>query len=216
MFKKFIIGCFTLMMSSPVLAVTVKVEAVTPFSTENPQETMTVKLLEDCELTDTIILHKNDLIYGKTTDVVSPKRLKRNASFAIIPLSYSDSEGNIHTFNEQYKGKYSIPIDKKELAKNATLSVGSFFIKGLSLGVNAIEGAVKNEEGNRFKSSAMNVYENTPFSYVETGYELNILTGDIFWLKFKTKQDEQDEQEEQSETTEEETLPNYDYTLPTD
>ena len=88
--------------------------------------------------------------------------------------------------------------DKKELAKSASLTVGSYFVKGLSLGVNAVEGAIKNEEGNRFKSSVVNVYENTPFSYVETGNELNILEGDIFWLKFKTPKDEQDSDETQN------------------
>ena len=95
-------------------------------------------------------------------------------------------------------------MDKKELAKSASLTVGSYFVKGLSLGVNAVEGAIKNEEGNRFKSSVVNVYENTPFSYVETGNELNILEGDIFWLKFKTPNDEEDS----------ENAPNYEYTEP--
>ena len=113
-------------------------------------------------------------------------------------------DGAMHTFNENLKGKYSMHMDKKELAKSASLTVGSYFVKGLSLGVNAVEGAIKNEEGNRFKSSVVNVYENTPFSYVETGNELNILEGDIFWLKFKTPNDE-----EYSENA-----PNYEYTEP--
>ena len=191
MLKKILLGCLLTLIASPVLAVSVKVKALSPFSTENPSETMSVQLLEDCELTDTLTLYKGDILYGKTTDIVSPKRLKRNASFSIIPETYVGQDGTMHEFSETLKGKYSMHMDKKELAKSASLTVGSYFVKGLSLGVNAVEGAIKNEEGNRFKSSVVNVYENTPFSYVETGNELNILEGDIFWLKFKTPNEEE-------------------------
>lgn len=204
MLKKILFGCLLTLIASPVLAVSVKVKALTPFSTENPADTISVELLEDCELSDTLTLYKGDIIYGKTSDVISPKRLKRNASFSVIPESYVSKDGAMHTFNENLKGKYSMHMDKKELAKSASLTVGSYFVKGLSLGVNAVEGAIKNEEGNRFKSSVVNVYENTPFSYVETGNELNILEGDIFWLKFKTPNDEEDS----------ENAPNYEYTEP--
>lgn len=198
MLKKIIIGCLAVLISSPVFAVSVKVKALSPFSTENPSETMSVELLEDCELTDNLTLYKGDILYGKTSDVVSPKRLKRDASFSITPETYVRKDGSMHEFNENLIGKYSMHTDKKELAKSASLTVGSYFVKGLSLGVNAVEGAIKNEEGNRFKSSVVNVYENTPFSYVETGNELNILEGDIFWLKFKTPKDEQDSDETQN------------------
>ena len=202
MLKKIIFGCIGLLFASPVLAVTMKVEALTPFSTENPQPAMRVKLLDDCALSDTLVLLKGDVLSGKTTDVVSPKRLKRDATFSFIPETYTDTPGITHNIESEFKGKYSLPIDKKDLAKNASLTVGSYFVKGLSLGYNAIEGAVKNEEGNRFKSSAVNVYENTPFSYVETGNELNILTGDIFFLKFKTQKSDDDEEVEQENISE--------------
>ena len=215
MLKKIIFGCIGLMIASPVMAVTMKVEALTPFSTENPQPTMSVKLLEDCELSDTLFLLKGDTLSGKTTDVVSPKRLKRDATFSFIPETFTDTTGVTHHIEGEYKGKYAFPLDKKDLAKNATLTVGSFFVKGLSLGYNAIEGAVKNEEGNRFKSSAVNVYENTPFSYVETGNELNILTGDIFLLKFKTSPSEEDEENEESEQGNTTAPQNSNYTTPT-
>ena len=57
-------------------------------------------------------------------------------------------------------------------------------MKGLSTGVAAIEGAVKNEEGNRIKSTAVSVYEASPLSYIEKGEELDIKSGESFFLKF--------------------------------
>ena len=52
------------------------------------------------------------------------------------------------------------------------------------MGVAAVEGAVKNQEGNRFKSSVSSVYEVTPFSYARKGEDLDVKTGQIFFLKF--------------------------------
>ncbi len=199
MLKKFITLSIILTMSSPAFAEMMTVEAVTPFSTENPTPTLKVKVLEDCELDENFVVKKGTTITGKTTDVVSPKRLKRDASFSFIPERYTNN-GITYEFQDEYIGKYATKIDKKELAKSASLTVGNFFVQGLSLGVNAVTGAIKNEEGNRFKSSAVNVYEHSPFSYVENGNELNIQTGDIFYLKFKTKKDNDEEQ------------PNYEYT----
>ncbi len=201
-FKKlFLCSAILVMTSAAAIAKNVKVEALTPFSTENPVEKMEVKVLEEAELDD-LVLEKGFILSGKTTDVVSPKRLKRDATFSFIPETYTDKSGQVHTFPENYKGKYGMPLDKKGLVKNAGLTVGGFFVKGLSLGYNAVEGAVKNEEGNRLKSSAVNVYENSAFSYIENGQELSILTGDIFLLKFKLKSDKDEEED----------LPNYEYT----
>lgn len=203
MVKKLILSLLTgLVVSAPAVAVSMKVEALSSFSTENPKNTITVKLLKDCKLSDELTLMEGDVVYAKVTDVVSPKRLKRDASFSVVPETYTDKNGITHTFEDTYTGKYSSEIDKKELAKSATLSVGNYFVKGLSLGVNAVEGAVKNEEGNRLKSSAKSIYENTPLSFVEVGEELEIQSGDVFIFKFKTKRDEEND------------APNYDYTLP--
>ncbi len=200
--KGFVIISLILLFPSAALAETLKVEALSAFSTEEPESSMRVKILEDAALDD-IVLYKGDILSGKTTDIVSPKRLKRNASFSFIPETYTDKSGKTHKFLKEYKGRYAFPLDKAGLAKTAGLAIGGYFVKGLSLGVNAIEGAVKNEEGNRLKSSAVKVYENSPLSYIETGDELNILEGDIFLLKFRTNSYADDEE------------PNYDYTMGT-
>lgn len=74
------------------------------------------------------------------------------------------------------------------------------------MGYSAVEGAVKNEKDNRFKSSVNAVYEDSPFSYVEKGGEIIIKKDQNFFLNFKVK-DEPDEEE----------VPNYEYVeLPPD
>ena len=183
------------------LAETMKVEAMSEFSTSNPTQTMQVKLTEDILFED-IELKSGDMITGEVVDIISPKRLKRNAKFSFIPEYYTDSNGLTHNFKGKYKGKYSLPIDKKGIAKNSTLAVGSYFVKGLSLGVNAVQGAIQNEEGNRLKSAGKNVYDNSPLSYVETGNELEIHKGDKFYIKFG-RDAEEDETETNDETVDE-------------
>lgn len=185
--------CFLgmLLLAPSVLASTMCVRAVTPFSTETPTDTMTVKLLEEYKVSDGLTLPVGTVINGTVSDVVSPKRLKRDATFSFTAQKYDDGRGVSGNFDKNYIGKYYQKVDKKELAKNTSLTVGSFFVKGLSLGVNAVQGAIKNEEGNRFKSSAKSVYDNSPLSYVEEGQELDIKPNDIFWLKFKNSTEDE-------------------------
>ena len=69
------------------------------------------------------------------------------------------------------------------------------------MGYSAVEGAIKNEKDNRFKSSVNAVYEDSPFSYVKKGGEIVIQNQQVFFLNFKVK-DEPDEEDK----------PNYEYT----
>ena len=126
--------------------------------------------------------------------------MKRNASFSFVPISYRNSSGETIEIRGYYPAKYTTKLNKGQLAKTAALGVGSFFVKGLSLGYSAVEGAIKNEKDNRFKSSVNEVYEDSPFSYVEKGGEIVIKKDQVFYLNFKVK-DEPDEDE----------LPNYEY-----
>ena len=71
----------------------------------------------------------------------------------------------------------------------------------MSIGYSAVEGAIKNEKDNRFKSSVTEVYQDSPLSYVEKGEELVIEKGQLFFLNFRTKDD-----------VPEEDKPNYEYT----
>ena len=104
------------------------------------------------------------------------------------------------TLKVAVEGKYSakLEIDKGQIAKSAALGVGNYFVKGISMGYYAVEGAVKNESDNRFKSSAKSVYENSPFAYVEKGQDIEIKVNDIFGLKFDV--DNEDEENEKETT----------------
>lgn len=200
--KKIILSLFLLFMcQAAALAATIKVQSQSDFTTENPPETLTVKAVTDLVLDDGfLIINEGYTLKGDIVDVSSPKRLKRDASFAFILKEYTDNNGQTHTVDSLVKGKFTTKFDYKSAAKSAALGVGSYFVKGLSSAYAAVEGAVKNEEGNRFKSSAISVYESTPISYVEKGEDIVIKKNQIFILNFKVK-DEKDE-------------PNYEYTVP--
>lgn len=189
------------LLCQPVLAKTVAVEALNDFSTENPSARMSIKILEDLAIDDNVVFSEGTVVDGKVVDVTDPKRLKRDATFTFVPLSYVDKNGKTIDVKGYYPAKYTTKISKGELAKNVGLGVGNFFVKGLSLGYSAVEGAVKNEKDNRFKSSVTEVYKDSPFSYVEKGTELVIEKNQMFYLNFKSKEDE-----------DESDLPNYEYT----
>ncbi len=189
------------LLCQPVLAKTVAVEALNDFSTENPSARMSIKILEDLAIDDNVVFSEGTVVDGKVVDVTDPKRLKRDATFTFVPLSYVDKNGKTIDVKGYYPAKYTTKLNKGELAKNVGLGVGNFFVKGLSLGYSAVEGAVKNEKDNRFKSSVTEVYKDSPLSYVEKGTELVIEKNQMFYLNFKSKDDE-----------DESDLPNYEYT----
>lgn len=198
--KKFILSLILLFMcQASVLAATIKVQSQSDFTTENPSETLTVKAVTDLILDDGfLIINEGYILKGDIVDVSSPKRLKRDASFAFILKEYTDNNGETHKVDSLVKGKFTTKFDYKSAAKSAALGVGSYFVKGLSSAYAAVEGAIKNEEGNRFKSGANSLYESTPISYVEKGEDIVIKKDQVFILNFKLK-DEKDE-------------PNYEYT----
>lgn len=185
-----------------VMAVTVRVQALSDFTTENPPEYMSVKILDDLIFDEETLVKSGCVLKGQIVDVKSPKRLKRNANFKFIPLSYKDANGNIIEIKGYYPAKYTTKLKKGELAKSAALTVGNYFVKGLSMGYSAIEGAVKNEKDNRFKSSVNAVYEDSPFSYIEKGGEIVIAKEQVFLLNFKAKNEPEEDDED---------LPNYEY-----
>lgn len=201
--KKFCWTIFLLliMLSQPVLAKPIAVEALSDFTTENPPKEMSIKLLEDIAVDDTLTIKAETIVDGNVIDVTDPKRLKRNASFTFVPTSYKDERGQVVVIKNYYPAKYTTKINKGQLAKSAALGVGNFFVKGLSIGYSAVEGAIKNEKDNRFKSSVTEVYQDSPLSYVEKGEELVIEKGQLFFLNFRTKDD-----------VPEEDKPNYEYT----
>lgn len=197
--KKFIfkVGLIVILCSfvSPAFADRLHVQAMSDFSTFKPVNTITFKALNGIELSHDVKIWGGYVVKARVHEVTPPKRLKRNATFRIVPVSYTDNEGRTYQIKEEFVGKFSpkFELDKAELAKSAALTVGDYFVKGISLGYHAVEGAVKNEEGNRAKSSAVSVYKNSPLSYVENGQEIEIKKDDLFSFTFKVEDDDEDE-----------------------
>ena len=187
--KKF---CLSIALSSmlfmPVMAKNVEVEALSDFSTDNPPKTYTVKIVENIPLENGYI-ESGSILEGKI-NVKDAARLKRDASFTFTPTKLTEPDGNVIYVQKHYTGKYSKGLDKGKIAKTAALSAGNFMVKGFSTGYTAIEGAVKNEQGNRLKSSAVAVYESTPLSYVQKGSALTIQQGNRFYINFKSDDEE--------------------------
>lgn len=175
------------LLSQPVWAKTIPVQALEDFSTENPPTEYSVKVLDELVLDEKVTLNEGDIVQGKIVDVKNAKRLKRNAGFSFVPETVRTTAGNTVSIAGYYPAKYTTQLNKGEMAKTAALSVGNHFVKGISLGYRTVEGVVKNEQGNRFKSGADALYENTPLSYVEKGQEIFIPKNQNFLLNFKTK-----------------------------
>ena len=81
--KKFLLILSVFLLVNPVMAKSVKVEAMSDFTTENPKSNWQVKVLEGFVADNGIVVHPNTVIEGKIVDVTSPKRLKRAANAAL-------------------------------------------------------------------------------------------------------------------------------------
>lgn len=181
--KLFLSVAFISMLFTPALAQSVEVEAMSDFSTDNPPKIYAVKIVEPTT-TPKGVIESGSILEGKII-AKDAKRLKRDATFTFIPTTLIEPNGNEIKVKRTFVGKYSKGFDKGKLAKKAVLSAGNFVVKGFSTGYTAIEGAVKNEEGNVIKSSAVAVYESSPLSYVEKGNALEIKQGEHFFINFK-------------------------------
>ena len=193
--------CFLLQISASYAATQLKVIALEEFQTENPTDTIDVKVLNSDTL-GKYNLETGTVLHCNILAVVDPKRGKRNASFYVQPTQYTYN-GETYTIKEDLYGKYSKFVLSKEEIKNippgkviksAALSVGNYFVKGLSIAYSFVEGVAKNERDNRLKSGVVNAYEHSPLSLVSEGEQLDIKVGDDFYLVFKTKEDETDEE----------------------
>ena len=186
-----LLAALSLMMSTPALALNVEVEALSNFSTDNPPKSYSVKIVEPIN-TESYNIESGSIIEGKII-AKDAQILKRDATFSFIPTYLVTPEGQVLKVKKNFIGKYKKEIDKKKIAKTAVLSAGNFAVKGLSTGVNALEGAVKNEQGNIIKSTAVAVYEGSPVSYIQKGEALTIEKGQHFSMNFKIEGDNTDE-----------------------
>ena len=208
--KKFILLLSALLIMNPSFAKTVKVEALSDFSTANPPNTWKLKVIDSFVADNGISVHANTIVEGDIIDVTSPKRLKRAASFTFVPRTYYDPQvGYTEDVKRDFKGKYSsrTEITPTYVVKKGAITAGSILVGSfVAPAVGLVEGAVKNNEGNRAKSAVVSAYENTPLSYASKGKELEFKKGQVFLMNFKLKSEAEAEELEVDK-------PNYSYEI---
>lgn len=199
--KKILLSILALLISNMICSAStnIKVEAMENFNTAAPSQVLDVKVLNDTKVNEHS-LKSGSTLRCKVVKIVPPKRGKRNASFYLMPYQYVDG-WNVVTIQNEYIGKYSKSVISKEELKNldkgkavkgVASTVGGYFVKGLGQGISFTQGVIQNEEGNRLVSGVEQVYKDSPLSYIENGNEVEIKTGDIFYLKFKSNKDNDD------------------------
>ncbi len=196
--KKLVLFIFLMFLSvTSVSAKSIKVEAMSDFTTANPPETWKVKVVESVTTKQGFDVTSGSVIEGRIDNVVNPKRLKQNAKFVFVPIKYYDVvDGKVYPIEQNFKGKYSPNTDTsiKSVAKSSAVMVGNHFADGLfGPGVALVEGAIKNQEGNRAKSMAKSVYKALPISYIDKGNEIVVNKGQVFIIKFKSLKDDEDD-----------------------
>ncbi len=191
---------FCISLAPAYSAASVEVQAMSEFNSIAPVSTMKVMVMQPIEFENGIKFENGTIIEGNVVEVKQPKRAKRNASFKFHPTSYTFNGRTTTVTDEDFIAKYKEKKDlnKGEIALSTATTVGGFFLKipGLSQGISLVKGMVKNKEDGRLKSGVVQVYKDSPLSYVEEGKDIFIKKDDIFYLKFKTHKSENLDEEE--------------------
>ncbi|HNW26741.1 MAG TPA: hypothetical protein PKI94_08140 [Candidatus Gastranaerophilaceae bacterium] len=179
-----ILFLFVFALSASAKTQTVKVMALSDFSTQNPSPTFRAEIIEG-EIFKGDFLDSGTIVEGRVIRIESPKFGKQNAYFVFLPYVLTQNGKTTTTKEPMAVAKvvgYS-PVDTKKLVGKVFKTAANFVVKGASLGISFVEGAAKAQEGDRFQSGLVNVYNDSPLSYIEPGKELNIEPGDILILK---------------------------------
>lgn len=186
--KKFLlIFAFLIFSVVDVQAKNIKVVALEAFSTQNPSPEFAVQTMRDELLDEETFLPADTLIYGTILRVEEPKRGKRNAYIEFIPNRLVYDEKTVDVKDSNLVGIITgyTPIDPLDLTFNVARKTANFVFHGVVSAAEFALGVVENQEGNRIKSGAMNVYRDSFLSYIEVGEELNVKKGDILIFKIK-------------------------------
>ena len=215
--KSFILAFVFILLSLPASAAQkIKVSALTPFNSVNPTSKMKVITLERVEFNNGVVFEDGTVVTGDIVDVKQPKRGKLNASFKFKPTAYFYN-GQRHVINDpNFIAKYIEykELDKLGVATSAATTAGGiiFHIPLLSEGVSLVKGMWKNQEDNRLKSGVVQVYKDSPLSYVEEGKDIVIEENTMFILKFKSSDIEDFDSPSDTEETEPEAVSNNETT----
>lgn len=186
--RVFIVLLFTM---TPCFAQNVVVESLTDFAKEDEEVLFSAKILEQAELESGFVLEENGVITGKIIKVTDAKRGKRSGYIVIRPTVYQDKQdGEIKNIEEEDLRAKVVGYSKrdfKETAFKAGLAVGGHFVKGLGQIFYFSKGLIiPDKDKTRIETAVHNVYENTPFVYIEKGAEVDINKGDKLVLKIKS------------------------------
>lgn len=186
--KKFLLLIFTIFLfSTSAHAKALKAVALDDFSPQNPKAIFRVRVIETEEVKKDSFIDAGTIICGQVIAIKGPQRGKRDGYIEFIPIEITCNGVTQKIEHPVIAARVSgyKPINPKELTFNVMRKTANFFFKGAISAVEFIDGAVEAENGRRIKSGVMKVYKDSFLSYIETGKELNVKTGDILTLKFK-------------------------------
>lgn len=188
------------------------VESLEDYKTIEPKESLQVKVLFDTYIENTEF-KQDDIINCALNKIKKPNRGKQNAKL-YFNIESLEKNGETIVLKTPLLVKYSLTSDLKEKIKSIPPSkavkktaglVGGYFIKGFSYGFSFVDGIIENPQGNRLKSGAKQVYDDSFLSMVEYGKEIEINKEDRFYLIVKKQEDiDEEEIDEEIEKTKEE------------
>lgn len=182
--KLFITLLLIFLFSGAANAKATQVEALTEYDSTNPPTNISFKVIENNEIENFSDLLVGDILYAEIVKTKDSQRLKQNATFSLKIIKVTTINGETYFPNNLY-AKYTTSLDTVELGKNVALSIGNKFVKGISVGYRAVEGAIKDPEGNRAKSTGVAIVDATPLGYINKGEDLKINIGDKFLLNIE-------------------------------
>lgn len=179
--------CFIFFLGTTAQAKSIRVISLEDFSTASPSDIYKVQVLEREELKDGTIVEAGTIITGEVVKVKNASRGKRNGYFEFIPISYTYDKVTHKIENPRYYAKVVgyAPMDKKEIVESAARGAVGFFFKGASQGISFVQGVAQAEDGSRIKSGLVQMYKDSPLTYIEEGKELQVKPGDLIVLILK-------------------------------
>lgn len=181
----FVLVCLYFIIAIPAEAKTVLVQSLSEFSSQNPAQEYSLKIIEDLKLNKETKLEQNSIIKGRVLRVVAPKRMQKDAYFVFVPYTYTiPSQGNQEfAVGKRFETKikyyedFQMP-DSKTVAKNTGIFVVGCMIPGLDYVINFTDGMVHPKEGKgRFKSGCSQIVESWPICYCLKGDDIIIQKG---------------------------------------
>lgn len=192
--KKLFLTLSIMLLFSAFASEKLYLEALEDFNSLNPNKTFSAKILEgEIEGTSLGVGDKLNCVFEEKREA---KRAKIDAKIFFKLESYENDEG-AHKITQNLSAKYAKNVLNKETikrnvtpkkaAKTAAKVAGGAIVEGGKYIVSFADGIITNPEGNRLKSGAKQLYDDSFLSYVEYGEEIDIKIGDKFYFVIKSE-----------------------------